>query len=291
MIRVQLSVRCLCAAMAAMLGGCVGMANWEAPPERMSAGDILRPAPEGGLSAGDPPRQAPDERPMLLTPESYRVTKGDTLFSIAFRNNLDYREIARWNDIGPDFRILQGQVLSLTPPEGDISVAAAAEPQTATAAATTPAPVVAPTVAPPAAPATATGSGSAPRPRSSGWQWPIAGSILRTYSPAQGVKGLDFTGTLGQPVFASAPGRVVYSGNALKGYGELIIIKHDDVHLSAYGYNRRRLVNEGDTVKAGQPIGELGMGPENKPLLHFEIRERGKPVNPASYLPARPAPG
>ena len=86
-------------------------------------------------------------------------------------------------------------------------------------------------------------------------------------------------------MFAAAPGKVVYSGNALKGYGELIIIKHDERYLSAYGYNQRRYVVEGDIVTAGQPIGELGLGPENKPLLHFEIRERGQPVNPEKYLP------
>ena len=84
---------------------------------------------------------------------------------------------------------------------------------------------------------------------------------------------------------AAAPGKVVYSGSALKGYGELIIVKHDDLRLSAYGYNRRRLVAEGATVAAGQAIAELGLGPEQKPLLHFEIRERGKPVDPLRYLP------
>ena len=88
-------------------------------------------------------------------------------------------------------------------------------------------------------------------------------------------------------MFAAAPGRVVYSGNALKGYGELIIIKHNDTYLSAYSYNRRRTVREGDVVTAGQPIGELGMGPENKPFLHFEIRERGQPVDPMRFLPRR----
>jgi lipoprotein NlpD len=144
-----------------------------------------------------------------------------------------------------------------------------------------------PATPPPTAPA----AGPAEYPSGFTWQWPTAGSILRRYAPGEGAKGIDFTGNLGQPVFAAAPGRVVYSGNALKGYGELIIIKHDEVHLSAYGYNRKRYVVEGDVVTTGQPIGELGMGPESKPLLHFEIRERGKPVNPATYLPARPSSG
>lgn len=109
---------------------------------------------------------------------------------------------------------------------------------------------------------------------------------MRGFSPNKGWKGWDFSGKVGQTVVAAAPGKVVYSGSALKGYGELIIIKHDDVRLSAYGYNRKRLVAEGDMVKGGQPIAELGLGPENRPTLHFEIRERGKPVNPSVYLPA-----
>lgn len=122
------------------------------------------------------------------------------------------------------------------------------------------------------------------------WRWPLNGSVSRNYAPAAGNKGLDFTGVLGMPVLAAAPGKVVYSGNALKGYGELIIIKHDDTYLSAYAYNRRRLVKEGDVVTGGQPIAELGLGPQNKPLLHFEIRANGKPVNPLDYLPSQDRP-
>jgi lipoprotein NlpD len=121
------------------------------------------------------------------------------------------------------------------------------------------------------------------------WQWPTNGTVVRGYNPGAGSKGLDFSGSVGQAVVAAAPGKVVYSGSALKGYGELIIVKHDDLHLSAYGYNRTRLVNEGDMVRGGQPIAELGLGPENRPILHFEIRERGQPVDPASYLPAKTA--
>jgi lipoprotein NlpD len=109
--------------------------------------------------------------------------------------------------------------------------------------------------------------------------------VIKTYNMAAGSKGIDISGELGQPVQAVADGKVVYSGSALKGYGELIIVKHDDTYLSAYGHNRRRLAKEGDTVRAGQTIAELGVGPEQKPLLHFEIRENGKPVDPLGYLP------
>ena len=118
------------------------------------------------------------------------------------------------------------------------------------------------------------------------WQWPTTGDVIKTYNMAVGSKGIDITGELGQPVQAVASGKVVYSGSALKGYGELIIVKHDETYLSAYGHNRRRLVKEGDEVRAGQTIGELGVGPEQKPILHFEIRENGKPVDPLRYLPS-----
>src|SRR3546814_15550630 len=127
--------------------------------------------------------------------------------------------------------------------------------------------------------------------RISDWSSDVCSSdlapVMRGFGQ-QGSKGVDFGGVVGQPVFAAAPGRVVYSGNALKGYGELIIIKHDEVYLSAYGYNSKRYVKEGDIVTAGQPIAEMGLGPANKPTLHFEIRQQGETISPASKLPARP---
>lgn len=189
---------------------------------------------------------------------SYVVRQGDTLYSIAFRNQMDFRELARINGIGSDYRISVGQTLKLR--EGTVVASA-----------------------PPLRRPVITESTVADFE----WLWPTTGRMERGYAPQAGFKGIDFTGHLGQPIVAAAPGRVVYSGNALKGYGELIIIKHSDVFLSAYGYNRKRHVQEGDVVTAGQPIGELGLGPESKPLLHFEIREHGQPVNPSQYLPKR----
>jgi lipoprotein NlpD len=143
----------------------------------------------------------------------------------------------------------------------------------------------------PAASAEAAVPAPAAAPRSSGlatgtWEWPTRGKLLRAFDGSSN-KGIDIGGEPGQIVVASRAGKVVYSGSALKGYGELIIIKHDEDTLSAYGYNRRRMVEEGDSVVGGQPIAELGFGPENKPLLHFEIRDHGKPVDPKQLLPAR----
>lgn len=234
-----------------LLNGCVEAYRW---PDRMGRqGASGEPAPAG----------------------YYRVEAGDTVYSIAFRNQLDFRELASWNGIGSDYLIRPGDVLRLSPPRG-------------WSGESTPPPVRSP------APGTTTG-GTPPRapPRlpppevttSIAWQWPTAGAVVKPFSESG--KGVDVAGALGQPVVASGAGKVVYSGSALKGYGELIIIKHDDVHLSAYGYNRRRLVAEGATVTAGQPIAELGLGPEQKPVLHFEIRKRGRPVDPSAYLPPR----
>ena len=239
--------------------------------------------------------------------ESYTVQSGDTLYSIAFRNQIDYHDLASWNGIGSDYRIMPGRTLRLRP-RSEIQAAKPVPPPVVRPKPVPERVVVRPVPVPPVtAPATPSEDvlASAPAPSipavtasvptapeivaNSGfeWFWPTTGTILKTYAPQAGFKGLDFGGNFGQPVFAAAPGRVVYSGNALKGYGELIIIKHNDTYLSAYSYNRHRNVNEGDVVTAGQPIGELGNGPENKPFLHFEIRERGQPVDPMRFLPKR----
>ncbi|MES2685067.1 MAG: peptidoglycan DD-metalloendopeptidase family protein [Pseudomonadota bacterium] len=237
----------------------------------------------------------------------YIVQPGDTLYAISFRNQLDYHELADWNGIGRDYLIRPGQLLRLTPPVGTDGVLAKplhtpapiiAQPT----AIPSPSPVVIPPTAPPQpgpvtqAPVVVMPTVPVlsvppiPRPMPQGnaamrWQWPTTGTVIKTYNMAAGSKGIDISGELGQPVNAVASGKVVYSGSALKGYGELIIIKHDDTYLSAYGHNRRRLVKEGDEVRTGQTVAELGVGPEQKPTLHFEIRENGKPVDPLVFLP------
>ncbi len=238
------------------LQGCVEAYRW---PDRMNRRPPARsePAPEG----------------------YHRVEEGDTMYSIAFRNQLDFRELAVWNDVGPDFLIHPGELIRLNPPPAGAG-SGASSIRTA--------PMVPPADAGQASPVTPRAPVKLPPPEvvtKFSWRWPTPGNVVKPFS--DGGKGVDIGGNLGQPVLAAAPGKVVYSGGALKGYGELIIIKHDDVHLSAYGYNRRRLVGEGVTVAAGQPIAELGVGPEQKPVLHFEIRKRGKPVDPGGYLPPR----
>ncbi len=198
--------------------------------------------------------------------ESHVVRAGETLSSIAFRYGKDFRDLARWNRLGDGSLIYPGQVIRLTPPSGG------------TTATVTPKPAAAPkrTVPPPP---------SDPSPK---WAWPTGGRVVAEFdgNPGSGT-GVLIAGSAGQPVRAAAPGRVVYSGGGLIGYGRLIIIKHNDTFLSAYGHNASLLVKEGENINKGQRIATMGEGPGQEPRLHFEIRRNGKPVNPRQYLPAR----
>jgi len=290
---------------------------------------------------------APAERPAPVS-GNYRVVRGDTLYAIAFRHGLDYRDVAAWNKIAPPYRIYVGQDLRLDAgPSGPPRQAPATTGTTAAVApraplAATPAPVTpgmfedvnasppAVAAAPKAAPVLAAQAGeetvaSKPAPPGSpqpgpsaseaapktapaeaspppahvtddsvannngvAWRWPGRGSLIGTYVAGdQTRQGIDIAGKSGDLVLAAADGEVVYSGNGLLGYGELIIVKHNANFLSAYGHNRKRLVQEGDRVKGGQQIAEMGSSASARDELHFEIRKNGKPVNPIDYLPAR----
>lgn len=122
-------------------------------------------------------------------------------------------------------------------------------------------------------------------PSEDGWQWPATGSLLRQYEPDSSRQGVEIGGKVGAPVYAASSGTVVYNGSGLQGYGQLIIIKHDDHYLSAYGFNKRSLVKQGQTVAAGAHIAAMGLGPGNKPMLHFEVRHDGEPMDPEKVLP------
>ncbi|MDR6842430.1 peptidoglycan DD-metalloendopeptidase family protein [Pseudoxanthomonas sacheonensis] len=206
-----------------------------------------------------------------------RVQRGDTLFGVAFRNDIDYRDLAAWNNISSPYTIYPGQSLRLYPPSGG-----------RTAGDTRPATTV---VRPaPAVPKPPVAAKPAPGPASSGfnWRWPAEGVVIGRFTSGDATKqGVDIAGANGQAVRAASDGVVVYSGGGLVGYGELIIIKHSESWLSAYGHNRKRLVNEGQNVKAGQQIAEMGRSGASRDMLHFEIRYNGKPVDPLQYLPKR----
>lgn len=197
-------------------------------------------------------------------PGHYTVKPGDTLYSIAWRYGLDYHDLAAWNGIGSGYLIKPGQRLTLAAPIRRPSGRSPANRPVVT--------VPALTASPPSGPLT--------------WMWPTQGSVVRLFHAGDPLsKGIDISGAEGQPVYAAAPGKVVYSGSGITGYGKLIIVKNSEEFLSAYADNAQMLVHEGDMVKAGQMIANMGLDRDGHPLLHFEIRYNGKPVNPLDYLP------
>jgi len=232
----------------------------------------------------------------------HRVYRGDTLYGIAFKYGLDYRTLASWNGIAAPYVIYPDQILRLRPPtrSSAATTRGVRQPSVSTRTDTTP---PASRTAPPKptgkepAPQKSTAATSPPAAKppanngssgSSTWAWPLQGRLLRTFKADDPSRnGIDIVGEEGSPVFSASSGQVVYSGNGLIGYGELVIIKHDDAMLSAYAHNRRRLVAEGDSISQGQKIAEVGRNDRNEPVLHFEIRRDGKPVDPLKYLPRR----
>jgi lipoprotein NlpD len=242
-----------------------------------------------------------------FVPTVYSVRQGDTLYSIAFRYRLDWREVAAWNRIDAPYLIRPGQALRLVPPPRRLAdapdrstPAPATRPRstpTETPTVTRPEPEVSqspPERAPPVASDRTTEPASEPvstgptrRVAGIDWQWPTAGQVSRVFDPAATRRGIGISGREGQPVVAAADGEVVYSGTALIGYGELIIIKHSDTLLSAYAHNRVRLVEEGARIGAGQPIAEMGISDRNEEILHFEVRRNGEPVDPLAFLPRK----
>ena len=245
----------------------------------------------------------------LDTDGNYYVRKGDTLYAIAFSYGLDPMEVARLNGISSPYTIYPDQKLKLKLPAassenrgtssgvkitgaktpGQVTTKTIASPAASTRAApepvkSTPQPAVAGPSVKPASEKTPVVSNVDPK----SWKWPTDGRVVRGFvagDPAR--NGLDIAGKEGQAISASSAGQVVYSGNGLIGYGELIIVKHNEKMLSAYAHNRVRLVKEGDQVWAGQKIAEMGRNSSNEQLLHFEIRSLGKPINPLDYLPKK----
>lgn len=281
---------------------------------RQSAPVVERSPAEQGISL-PVQRAVTDPRP-----ETYTVRRGDTLYGIALDFGLDYREIAEWNAIANPNLIRVGDVLRLRAPAGAAPAQSApAEAIAQTKPVTVAAPPESHPLAPPVPVTQPRAAASKPdagtiarieprRPESSpaakpgppasqaqaddedsvDWGWPANGKIVARFSePAS--KGVDIAGKLGDPVIASAGGKVVYSGSGLRGYGRLVIIKHTKNYLSAYAHNNQIFVKEGQNVVKGQKIGEIGTSDTDSPKLHFEIRRFGKPVDPMKFLPERPS--
>ena len=256
-------------------------------------------SPSGGVRVVDRNGKTVTQRAPVTTGQ-YAVRRGDTLFSIAFRYGWDWKALAARNDIPPPYTIRPGQTIRFDGRSNSTSATVATAPVVARPVTTTstsssgsgsvkttviskPVEVV-PVVIPPSATAQSGASGKSP----GGWGWPSSGVLIGKFSSNGSLnKGIDIAGDLGQPVLAASDGSVVYAGSGLRGYGELIIIKHSDTYVSAYGHNRRLLVREGQQVKAGQTIAEMGSTGTDRVKLHFEIRRQGKPVDPLQFLPKR----
>ena len=248
-----------------LLAGC--SASWKAPLET-----------RGGETSADPRGRA--DRPAIHA-RFYKVRRGDTLYAIAWRSGLDYRSLARWNNIKAPYVIHPGQVLRLVP-RGNTASRTAKAPQAEKPRSNN-------TVTSSRQNVRDTGRSS---PAAAGkalrWNWPADGPLLVTFAANDlARKGIKIGGKPGQPIRAAEAGRVVYSGSGLVGYGRLVIIKHNDSYLSAYGHNAKLLVKEGDQVNKGMQIAAMGRSNEGEPMLHFEIRLDGEPVNPLPLLPTR----
>ncbi|OHC26802.1 MAG: peptigoglycan-binding protein LysM [Pseudomonadales bacterium RIFCSPLOWO2_12_59_9] len=223
----------------------------------------------------------------------YIVQRGDTLYSIAFRFGWDWKTLAERNRIAAPYVIRKGQVIRFDGRTNQTpAVAQSSRPNTATTR-VPPAVVRANDAAilaskPPPAAASMPASSTVAKNFAGRWTWPAKGALIGRFSSNGSLnKGIDLAGELGEPVSAASDGSVVYAGSGLRGYGELVIIKHSDTYVSAYGHNRRLLVREGQQVKVGQVIAEMGSTGTDRVKLHFEIRRQGKPVDPLQYLPKR----
>ena len=245
-------------------------------PTPVAAGDMVKPLP-GAENAGKP--------------GYYTVKPGDTLIRIGLDTGQNFRDIVRWNNLENPNLIEVGQVLRIVPPTSDNPLVVT-RPVTSGTAATT-------TAAAPVRPASAASAASAPAPAAAAvtpppaateddiaWIWPAQGKLIAGFDEVKN-KGYDIDGKAGDAIIAAGDGRVVYAGAGLRGYGNLIILKHNNTYLTAYAHNQTLLVKEDQSVKKGQKIAEMGNSDADRVKLHFEIRRQGKPVDPAKYLPAK----
>jgi len=297
-VHLTVAQRSVCVVALSLLAACA--TRLDNAPVVDKSGDLgtqsAQQAPAAPVPLGPPP------------PGYYRVKPGDTLYRIALENGQNYRDIATWNNLTNPNQIEVDQLLRVAPPGANV---AALTPGVATS------PVIGGGVqtaplggssAPPPPPGGTAGVASVPPVYGAGssattippqtgasdtgaaaasnvaFAWPVRGPILGTFDDATN-KGVNIGGAAGDPVKAAADGRVVYAGNGLRGYGNLIIIKHDATYLTAYAHNRALMVKEGDAVTKGQKIAEMGNSDSDRVMLHFEVRRQGKPVDPLKYLP------
>lgn len=295
------------AVVVALLAGCASPRH-HAPVEDRTAG---RPAAQanGAVTAApaatmpaDPSKPAPGAE-NAGKPGYFTVRPGDTLMRIGLETGQSWRDIMRWNSLDNPNVLEVGQVLRVLPPGADGNAVAARGVAPPPAVQSRPLdakpPAVSPGASAPAAPAPAVAAvtpaatlpPASPAPAREGeedinWMWPASGQVIAAFDEARN-KGLAIAGKAGDPVLAAADGRVVYAGSGLRGYGNLVIVKHNNTYLTAYAHNQTLLVKEDQPVRRGQKIAEMGSSDADRVQLHFEIRRQGKPVDPAKLLPQR----
>ena len=213
------------------------------------------------------------------------VRTGDSLYTIAWTAGLDYRDVARWNKLQTPYALQVGQKIYLggEMPGTEIStsqVVSGLQAKRPVSASNPPAVVRATS-------SESSAGQTAPPASAEGWVWPAGGDLITRFNDAAGENGIDIAGVDGSPIRAAANGKVVYAGTGLRGYGLLLIIKHDETFLSAYAHNRAVTVNEGDEIYSGQVIAEMGQSGASSVRLHFEIRRNGQPIDPLTILPSR----
>jgi lipoprotein NlpD len=226
-------------------------------------------------------------------PGFYTVKPGDTLIRIGLDAGQNFRDIVRWNSLENPNLIEVGQVLRIVPPGSDNPLVVVRPVTSGMPGTTTAVPALRPASAasnPLAAASSPQPTASSPQPTATeddiAWIWPAQGKLIAGFDELKN-KGYDIDGNAGDPIIAAGDGRVVYAGAGLRGYGNLIILKHNNTFLTAYAHNQTLLVKEDQSVKKGQKIAEMGNSDADRVKLHFEIRRQGKPVDPAKYLPAK----
>ncbi|MDD0837198.1 peptidoglycan DD-metalloendopeptidase family protein [Curvibacter sp. HBC61] len=276
--------------LALLLAGCASKTTNRAPVEERGAQTSTGEAVTSSAAAPVAPAKPLPGAENAGKPGYYTVKPGDTLIRIGLETGQNWRDLVRWNNLDNPNLIEVGQVLRVVPPGATVTESGAVT-RPVGAAVVTPVPAgstrangtATATVTPAPAPAPAA---AAPSDDDPGFMWPTSGALLAGFDEAKN-KGLDLAGKAGDPVLAAADGRVVYAGAGLRGYGNLIILKHNNTFLTAYAHNQLLLVKEDQAVRKGQKIAEMGNSDADRVKLHFEIRRQGKPVDPTRYLPAR----
>jgi len=305
-VTMRIALLALILSAAAVLGACSSVPLAPVPVESKTfqdVGPVYAPPAPATVAAAPAGIATAASSSLAGQPGYYTVQPGDTLRRIALQYGTTWQNLAQWNDLSDPNVIEVGQVLRVVPPQGATQAAgattpAASAPPVAGAAqsfAVTPqAPVASATAAPPAPVASASPAPAGPAVMAGNlatathdgitWSWPASGKIIQGFNGTTS-KGIDIAGNLGDPVYAAAAGRVVYAGSELRGFGKLIIIKHNADYISVYAHNNVMLVKENEAVKRGQKIAEMGSTDAPRVELHFEIRLRGKSVDPIGLLP------